>query len=332
MKWNTLKGISRRAWCATVLGGVTCLAGTAFGQGLSSAAPGYKFMVGFAPGGVPDAAARVIANKLSERQKVPAIVENRLGVGGTLAAKAVLDAPADGMTLLSVTPAHATAPAIFKKLPYDTVKDFVPVTMIGEGPAILVVPNTLAVGSVADLVQFAKRNPGKLNYSSAGVGSSSHFAVELLKIQAGIDVVNIPYKGVKEALTEVMTGRVDFHITPYTTAAELVKAGKVRALAVTGRKRIPEMPDVPTVAESGVPGYEWSFWYGLLVSSKVPASVVSRLNSEINGIIRLPDVRRQLEQMGVEIDAGTPESFGKLISSEVEKFAKIARAANIQPE
>jgi tripartite-type tricarboxylate transporter receptor subunit TctC len=292
----------------------------------------YKFVVGFAPGGVPDAAARAIAAKLSERWKTPAVVENKLGVGGTLAAQAVLSAPADGATILSVSPAHATAPAVFRKLPYDTLRDFAPVTLIGEGPALLVVPNDLKVKNLAELVAQARAQPGKLSYSSAGIGSSSHFAAALFCIQAGIDVVNIPYKGVAEAMTETIAGRVQFHIAPYISAVKLVKEGKVRALAVTGRQRVSELPDVPTVGEAGVTGYEWTFWYGLLASAKTPAPVVEQLHKDITAILKLPDVRKQLELMGVDVAASSPADFGKVIEAEVAKYARIAKAANIQPE
>lgn len=295
-------------------------------------ASSYRFVVGFGAGGVPDAAARLVAAKFAERQKVSAIVDGKLGAGGTLAAQNVLASPADGSVILSVSPAHATAPAVFKKLPYDTLHDFRPVTLLGEGPAVLVVPNDLKVRNVAELIAYAKSNPGKLNYSSAGVGSSSHFAADLFKTHADIDVVHIPYKGVSEALTEVLTGRVQFHVTPYTTAAALVKEGKVRALAVTTRARIADWPDVPTVAESGLPGYEWTFWYGFLVPAKTPKPAVDFLNKEFNAIVRLPDVQRQLNQMGVVVSAGSSDEFAKLIEMEVAKFQKIAKSSGIQPQ
>lgn len=292
----------------------------------------YKILVGFGAGGIPDSSSRMIAPKLAEKMKSTAIVESKLGAGGTLAAIALLAAPADGSTLLSVSPAHATAPAIYKKLPYDTLTDFAPITLIGEGPALLVVPNDLKVNSVADLIALAKANPGKLNYSSAGIGSSSHFAVELLKMQTGIDVVHIPYKGVSEALTEVVAGRVQFHITPYATAIGLVKDGKVKALAVTSKKRLSELPDVPTVSESGAPQYDWVFWYGLLASAKTPPETITSLNKEIVSILRSPDIQKQFNQMGVSVTPSSPEEFKKLIAFEIVKFQKIAKAANIQPE
>jgi tripartite-type tricarboxylate transporter receptor subunit TctC len=296
------------------------------------ALPSYRFVVGFGAGGVPDAAARAIAATLSERWQIPAVVENKLGAGGTLAAQAVLAAPADGATILSVSPAHATAPAIYRRMPYDTLRDFTPVTLIGDGPALVVVPNDLKARNLAELVAAAKASPGQLSYSSAGVGSSSHFAAALLCMQAGIDVLNIPYKSIGEALTETIAGRVQFHVAPFVSAAKLVKEGKLRALAVTGPRRLAELPDVPTAAESGLAGYEWSFWYGLLVSAKTPAPVVEQLHRDLTGILRLPAVTQHLERMGVSVAAGTPAAFRQLLEAEVAKYARIAKAANIQPE
>lgn len=295
------------------------------------ALPLYKFVVGFGAGGVPDAAARAMAARISERWGIPAIVENKLGAGGTLAAQAVLNAPADGTTILSVSPAHATAPAIFKKMPYDTLRDFTPVTLIGDGPALIVAPKDLKAKDLADLVAQAKAQPGALNYSSAGVGSSSHFAAALFCMQAGIDVLNIPFKGVGEAMTETIAGRVHFHVAPYVSAIKLVKDGRVRALAVTGDKRLADLPDVPTVAEAGVAGYEWKFWYGLLVSAKTPAPVVEQLHKDMTAVLRLPDVQKQLVAMGVTQATVSPAQFRALIESEIAKYARIAKAANIQP-
>lgn len=328
---------SRRRLLMAALG-LAALPGAGRAQGAAEAAlprpalNNYKFVTGFGAGGVPDAAARALAAKLSEVWKIPSLVENKLGAGGTLAAQAVLSAPADGQTILSVSPAHATAPAIFRKLNYDTLRDFAPVTLIGDGPALLVVPNDLKVRNVADLVAMAKAKPGSMSYSSAGVGSSSHFAAELLRTQAGIELVNIPFKSIGEALTEVIAGRVQFHIAPYISAIRLAKEGKLRALAVTGKRRIADLPDVPTVAESGLPGYEWTFWYGLLVSAKTPGPVVEQLHRDLSGLLKLPDIQRQLAVMGVDVSAGTPAEFRQLIEGEVAKYARIAKLANIQPD
>ena len=317
------------AMCATASAGTA-----ASNQDATAPVPSasrYTFLVGFGPGGVPDLAARLIADRLQARHKTPAVVVNKPGVGGMLAAQEVLDATPDGATPLSVTPAHATAPAIYRDLRYDTLRDFAPVTLIGDGPAMVIVPASSQVTDMADLVRRAKAEPGRLTYSSAGVGGSTHFAAELLRQKAGIDVLHIPYKGVAQAMTEVVAGRVDFTVAPYVAAVKLVQAGKARALAVAGKQRMPEMPDVPTVSESGVPGYEWSFWYGLLVSSKTPAETVARLNREVVDILRSPDVQSKLADMGVDIAASSPEAFQALLTDEVAKFKAIAKAANIEP-
>jgi tripartite-type tricarboxylate transporter receptor subunit TctC len=328
---------SRRALLRWLPAGATCAAVPAWAQaGASGELPApalasYRFIVGFGAGGVPDAAARLIAATLSERWKLPAMVENKTGVGGTLAARAVLAAPADGSTLLSVSPAHATAPAVFRNPGYDTLRDFSPVTLIGDSPALVVVPKDLPARTLAELVAQAKTKPGSVSYSSAGVGSSSHFAAALFCQQAGIEAVNIPYKSVGEAMTETIAGRVQFHIAPYISAVGMVKDGRVRALAATSLRRIAEMPDVPTAAEAGVPGYEWSFWYGLLASAKTPAAVVAQLNKDITAILRLPQVKEQLTTMGVTVAASTPAEFQKLIEAEVAKYARIAKTAQITP-
>jgi len=335
MPYTSVHTPSRRALLKCVPASLACAAAPAWAQspaGSELPAPAlasYRFIVGFGAGGVPDAAARLIAATLSERWRLPAIVENKTGVGGTLAARAVLAAPADGSTLLSVSPAHATAPAVFRNPGYDTLRDFAPVTLIGEGPALIVVPKDLPARNLAELVAQAKARPGSVSYSSAGVGSSSHFAAALFCQQAGIEAVNIPYKSVGEAMTETIAGRVQFHIAPYISAVGMVKDGRVRALAVTSASRIAEMPDVPTTAQGGVPGYEWSFWYGLLASAKTPAPVLAQLNKDINGVLGLPQVKAQLADMGVKVAAGTPADFQKLIEAEVAKYARIAKAANI---
>lgn len=330
--------LSRRTLLGWLPAGAACAAMPAWAQTTAAtdlptpALASYRFIVGFGAGGIPDAAARLIAATLSERWKLPAIVENKTGVGGTLAAKAVLAAPADGSTLLSVSPAHATAPAVFKNPGYDTLRDFAPVTLIGDGPALIVVPKDAPAKNLAAMVAQAKARPGSFSYSSAGAGSSSHFAAALFCEHAGIEAVNIPYKSVGEAMTETIAGRVHFHIAPYVSAIGMIKDSRVRALAITGNQRSAELPDVPTVAEAGIAGYAWSFWYGLLVSAKTPAPVVAQLHKDITGILRLPQVKKQLETMGVTVAASTPGEFQKLIESEVAKYARIAKTANIAPQ
>ena len=288
-----------------------------------------RILVGFSPGGVPDIAARIIAQKLAEGWKQPVLVENRLGAGSNIAAQAVAAAPPDGYTLLSVSSAHAIAPAIYPKLGFDVLRDFSGITLTATGPALLIVSPKLGVKNVAELIALARSKPGQLNYSSAGIGSGSHFAVELLKSQAGIDVVHVPFKGIPEALTETITGRVDFFISPFASAINLVKDGRARAIAVTSANRMAELPDMPTVAESGAPGYLWVFWYGLLAPAKTAPAIVRQLNAEVTRILKEPDVKARLAPLGTDPATNSPEQFDQMIAAEVANFIRIARAANI---
>lgn len=292
-----------------------------------------RILVGFTPGGGPDITARLLAQKLTENWKQPVIVENRPGAGSNIAAQALATAPADGYTLLSVSSAHAVSPAIYAKLPYDVAKDFAGISLTATGPALLIVSPQLGVKNVAELVALAKSKPGQLNYSSAGVGSGAHFAVELLKVQAGIDLAHIPFKGIPEALTETMAGRTQVFIAPFASAINLVKDGKAIAIAVTGAKRMAELPALPTVAESGVAGlsnYEWVFWYGLLAPAKTPRHIVAKLNAEVSAILKQPEVRQRFAPLGIDPVTSTPEEFDKLIASEVASFTRLAKAANIK--
>jgi tripartite-type tricarboxylate transporter receptor subunit TctC len=291
-----------------------------------------RILVGFTPGGGPDITARFLATKLGENWKQPVVVENRVGAGSNIAAQALANAAPDGYTLLSVSSAHAVAPAIYAKLPFDAQKDFAGVTLTATGPALVIVAPNQGIKTVADLIALAKSKPGQLNFASAGKGSGSHFAVELLKSQAGIDMVHIPYKGIPEALTETMAGRVQVFIAPYASAINLVKDGKAIAIAVTSQKRMAEMPDLPTVAEAGVPGYEWVFWYGVLAPSKTPKAIVDKLQAEIASILKQPEVRQRFAPLGIAPVTNSPEEFDKLIVNEIANFTRLAKAANIKPE
>ncbi len=289
-------------------------------------------MVGFTPGGLPDITARLIGQRLSESWKQPVTVENRPGAGGNIAAQAVAAAPPDGYTLLSISSAHTSAPAIYPKLPFDVARDFAGITMTATGPCLLIVAPDLPVKTVADLVALAKAKPGVLNYSSAGIGSGTHFAVETLKAQAGIDVVHVPFKGIPEALAEAVAGRVQFFMAPFATAIGLVKDGRARAIAVTSPKRVGETPNIPTVAESGVPGYKYAIWSGLLAPAKTPRALIEQLNAEVVRILRLPETAQRLAPLGTEAAPGTPDEFDRLITEEVAGFTRLARAANIKVE
>jgi tripartite-type tricarboxylate transporter receptor subunit TctC len=291
-----------------------------------------KILVGFTPGGGPDITARFLATKLHEAWKQPVVVENRVGAGSNIAAQALATSAPDGYTLLSVSSAHAVAPAIYAKLPFDAQKDFSGIILTATGPALVIVAPNLGVKTMAEFIALAKAKPGQLNFASAGKGSGSHFAVELLKNQAGIDMVHVPYKGIPEALTETIAGRVQVFIAPYASAINLVKEGKAIAIAVTSTKRVPEMPDLPTVAEANLPGYEWVFWYGLLAPAKTPKAILDKINAEVVNILKQPEVRQRFAPLGISPVTGSPEDFDKLIASEIAAFNRLAKAANIKPE
>lgn len=289
-----------------------------------------RVVVGFSAGSGVDVSARVIAQKMSENWGQPVIADNRPGAGGTIAAQVVAGANPDGYTLLSVSAAHVISPSIYPKLQYDTLKDFAGVTTTVSLPNVLVVSPSLGVKSVRDLVALAKAKPGQLMFSSGGVGSGTHFASELFKSRAAIDVSHVPFKGIPEALTETMTGRVAFTMSPVANVLPQAKAGKVIALAVAPAKRVAVMPDVPTLAEAGVPGYSWDTWFGLLAPAKTPRAIVRKLNQEVNRVLVLPDVKKHWDAMGAEALPMTPEQFDKYIAEQVQVIAKLAKAANIK--
>ena len=291
-----------------------------------------RIIVGFTPGGGPDITARYIAQKLSDSWKQQVVVENRPGAGGTIAAGFVANATADGYTLLSVSSAHAVAPAIYAKLPYDTTRDLAGVTLTATSKYLLVVPPSLGVKSVGDLLAMARARPGHLNFCSAGVGSGTHFAGELFKSMAGIDVVHVPFKGIPEALTETITGRVQFFLAPIANSVNFVKEGKLVALAVSSAERDALVPDLPTIAEAGVPGYESILWFGLLASSKTPRAVIAKLNREITRILGDPDAKAHWAPIGLEPRPTAPAAFDKLIAADIATFSRLAKAADIRAE
>ncbi len=289
-----------------------------------------RVVVGFSAGSGVDVSARVIAQKMNENWKQPVIADNRPGAGGTIAAQVVAGATPDGYTLISVSAAHVISPSLYPKLQYDTLKDFAGVTTTVSLPNVLVVSPSLGVKSVTDLVALAKAKPGQLMFSSGGVGSGTHFASELFKNRAAIDVGHVPFKGIPEALTETMTGRVAFTMSPVANVLPQAKAGKVIALAVAPAKRVAAMPDVPTLAEAGVPGYSWDTWFGILAPAKTPREIVRKLNQEVNRVLVLPDVKKQWDAMGAEALPMAPEQFDKYIAEQVQAIARLAKAANIK--
>ncbi|HET7764923.1 MAG TPA: tripartite tricarboxylate transporter substrate-binding protein [Burkholderiales bacterium] len=288
-------------------------------------------LVGFTPGGGPDITARWIAQKLGETWKQQVIVDNRPGAGGTIAAATAARAAPDGYTLLSVSSAHAVAAAIYPKLPYDTFKDLAGITETASSCYVLVATPGLGIRSARELIAAAKAKAGQLNFASAGVGSGTHFAGEMFKAMAGIDVVHVPFKGIPESLTETMTGRVQFFMAPIANAINLVREGKLAGLAVSSAKRDLLLPDLPTVAET-VPGYESILWFGLLTASGVPRPVVNKLNAEIARILRSSDTYERFAPIGMTPRPMSPEDFDALIRNDVAVFSRIAREAGIKAE
>ena len=288
-----------------------------------------RIVVGFTPGGGPDITARHIAQRLSERLRQQVIVENRPGAGGTVAAGQVARSAPDGYTLLSVSTAHAAAAAIYSKLPYDTLKDLAGITETASSKYLLVVPPSLGVKNVAELIAAAKTRPGQINFTSAGVGSGTHFAAEIFKSMAAIDVVHVPNKGIPEAMNETVSGRVQFFMAPIANGMNLARDGRLVGLGVSSPSRDALLPHVPTIDEAGVPGYRQELWFGLLGPAGLPRAIVARLNSEIGRILADEETKSRWAPIGMEPRPTSPEDFDRLIRSEIELYRRIARAARI---
>jgi len=288
-----------------------------------------RIVVGFTPGGGPDITARHIAQRLGESLKQQVIVENRPGAGGTVAAGMVARSPADGYTLLSVSSAHAVAAAIYPKLAYDTLKDLAGVTQTATSKYVLVAAPALGVRSVRELLAAARARPGEINFSSAGVGSGTHFAAEIFKAMAAIDVVHVPHKGIPEALGETLAGRVQFFMAPIANAVNLVRDGRLVGLGVSSRTRDALLPELPTIDEAGVAGYEQELWFGLLAPSGVPRGIMMRLNAEIGRILVDRDTKARWAPIGIEPRPTAPQEFDRLVAGEIALYTRIARAANI---
>ena len=288
-----------------------------------------RVIVGFSAGGAVDLAPRIIGEKLTETWNQPVVTENRPGAGGGIAAQMVAKAAPDGYTLLSVSAAHVILPALSATDLYD-LKDFTGVTTTISVPAVLVVNPSLGVKSVRDLVAMAKAKPGELTFSSGGFGSGTHFAAELFKSLAAIDVRHVPYRGIPEATTEVVANRIDFTFSPLSSALPLIHTGQLVALAVAPATRVAALPDVPTLAEAGVAGYRWDSWFGLLAPAQTPLAIVKVLNREIVRIVDLPDVKKRWESLGAEAMFLTPEEFDKYLLEQSALVARLVKAANIR--
>ena len=285
-------------------------------------------VVGFAPGGPTDIIARLVANHLSKALGKPVIVENKPGGGSNIATEQVVRAAPDGYTLLVETIANATNMSVYKKLNYDTQKDLAPIVQFMASPSVLVVNPQVPARSLQELLALAKSQPGKLNYASTGVGGSPHLAGEMLKYRAGIDAVHIPYKGAGPALNDLLAGNVTMGFMTSLGLVPHVQAGKLRALAAASPKRIPELPDVPTMAEAGLPDFHVLSWNGLAAPAGTPKPIIDKLNREVNKILSMPEVRKQLQTLGGDPIGGTPEEFARFVDKEIKQWGAVVKSAN----
>ena len=291
-----------------------------------------RFIVPFPPGGGNDIVGRIVAQRLGESLGVSVVVDNRGGAGGTIGTDITAKAPPDGHTMLINNVSLAVNATLIEKLPYDTLRDLAPVSLLGRQPNVLVVHPGVAASSVSELLALARAKPGQLAYGSGGVGTASHLATELLKLMTKTDMVHVPYKGLGPALTDLMGGRLQLIISTLASALPQVKSGKLKPLAVTTAQRSSFFPELPTMSEAGVAGYEFSTWYGLLVPARTPASVVDKLNSETVKVLNSPALKQQFAGQGLEPDSSTPSEFGAYLKSETAKWAKVVRAANIRSD
>jgi tripartite-type tricarboxylate transporter receptor subunit TctC len=311
------------AWFATF---------TVHAQTTAYPAKSVRLIVGYTPGGGTDVLSRVLAKYLGDSFRQTVVVDNRPGAGGILATEITAKAPPDGYTLLTTPSSHAINPGLYGKLPYDSVKDFTTIGLIATSPNILVVHPSVPVKSVRDLIALAKSRPGELTFASAGVGSTTHLAGEYFRSLAKIDTLHVAYKGSGQAQIDLGTGQVQYMIDSTPAALPNVKAGRTRALATTGTKRFSMLPDVPTVAESGLPGYESVSWWGILAPAHVPQPIVDKLNSEIARIMRLPEVKKLLLTQGAEPWTSTPQAFADYMQRETALYTRIIKEAGIKIE
>jgi tripartite-type tricarboxylate transporter receptor subunit TctC len=305
----------------------------AAGQAAAQAYPTkpIRFVVPYPPGGASDVTARVLAQKMTESMGQQVVVDNKPGANGIVALEWVAKQPGDGYTILMANLGpNAINPSVYAKLPYDAVKDFVPITLTTLVPQVIVVDPTLEVKTLRELIALAKAKPGQLQYANGGNGSSNHMGLELLKSMAGIDIAAIPYKGDAQAMQDVMGGQVQLTLPTAVAATPHIKSGKLRALAVSTKKRVSSLPDVPTVDEAGVPGFESFSWGGVMAPAGTPKEVVARLNAEIVKALKQPDVQERLQGLGAEIVGSTPEEFGAFVNAEIAKWARVAKFANVK--
>ncbi|MES2412366.1 MAG: tripartite tricarboxylate transporter substrate binding protein [Pseudomonadota bacterium] len=339
MKKNIARpgAVRRKALQLGAIAALLSAGGTPFITAALAQAPAYpskpiRFIVPYPPGGGTDIVARLIAAKMTTSMGQPVVVDNKPGASTVIGTDMLAKAPADGYTFSLVTDSHAINPTFFPKLPYDTFKDFQPLTQIVFVPLVLVANPSLNVKTVPELIAAAKAKPGKINYASIGNGSPHHISMEWLKSMAGISMTHIPYKGVAPALTDLVAGQVDVMFTGTSSAAPYVKAGRLNALAVSSAKRQPSFPDTPSVAESPLREFDFMTWYGAVLPAGTPRSIVTRLNQEIAAALNQPDVKERLTGLGVVGAPSSPEDFSAFIQGEAQKLDKIVKATGVKAD
>jgi tripartite-type tricarboxylate transporter receptor subunit TctC len=290
-----------------------------------------RMIVPLAQGGSADILARVVSNDLAERLGKPVLVENRTGGGGHIGSEFVAKAPADGYTLLSAGIPQAIGMSLYKNLSYDMGKDLIAITQGATFPSVIVVHPSLPVKTMKELIALAKTRPGKLNYG-ANTGSPNHLAIELLNVGSNVKMVHIPYKGAGPVVTDVMAGHIELASLGLPPALPMVQAGRLRAIAVTGSKRSAQLPDVPTVVESGIPGYNVTSWYGFFAPARTPAAIISRLNTEMVAVLKMPEVHKKLVALGADVTPTSAEEFGRIVRDEIQLWAKVVKASGATAE
>ncbi len=291
-----------------------------------------RVVVAFPPGGSADVLARLLAAKLAERWNQSVLVENKPGASANIGADFVAKSPPDGYTLLMATPALAVSAAVFPSLPYDPLRDLVPVAMVAVFPSVLVVHPSVPAATPQELVQYAKANPGKLNFASAGSTSAIRFAFEHFRQTTGFEAVHVAYKGSAPSTQAMLAGESQAMMMTLVDALPHIRSGKLRAIAATTATRIPALPDVPTLAETVMPGFDYTIWHGIFAPAGTPAEAIERINRDVNAVLRLPDVQERLTNLGMVLQPGTPADLGRLFTDEVRKWKDVARAASIKPE
>jgi tripartite-type tricarboxylate transporter receptor subunit TctC len=291
-----------------------------------------RIIIPFPAGGPRDMQARLIGTKLTAVWGYSIIIDNRAGANGIVGTALAAQATPDGYTLLMISAGHAVSATLYPKLPYDSLRDFAPIGRSASAPGIVVVAPAFPARSVPELIEYARTRPGKLFYASAGTGSPSHLAVELFKLMTRTDFTHVPYKGMAPGITDLLAGQVHLSMPSIPGGLPLARAGKLRALAVTSARRSPAVPELPTVAETGVAGYSATNWYGFAAPARTPGAIIAKLNAEITRAITAPDTRAHMADIGLEAETSTPGEFGEFMKAEIAKWAKVIKATGLKPE